>query len=329
MEWFDTIIYVDSTCQRHCPNCYYRKDNGTLMTKETGKKLAEWIVAVYTDIKPKNLLNAWLGGEPLLNLDVLLSINDYIEKNRPKEIRWGENGLFTNGDLLTEEILKELKQRKIRVRVNPTYDSLKDISDKIDLVQSVCHGCSLSIVLDELNLERLPELTELCMKKYCHMRINKLYDGAAIPGYVERYAEQMDKMLDIILKEPIPIWPNMLMESTTVLWPGPKNPNFCGKYLAVIDPNGDIRSCNPDMGTKVGNIETHKFQDLKFAYNRWSAKNIPECQGCEWVLWCQGGCPYSTKLTYGTYERKSPFCEAFKKLFPKVMQVRDKWVETH
>ena len=114
------------------------------------------------------------------------------------------------------------------------------------------------------------------------------------------------------------------MESTTPTWDGEKNPNFCGKCFVAINHNGKIRSCNGDMSTEIGDIET-PFKELCFSH-RWSAKNLSECNGCEWIIWCQGGCPLTRKLAYGTYEYRSPFCSAFKELFPRLMKLKERWV---
>jgi radical SAM protein with 4Fe4S-binding SPASM domain len=178
--------------------------------------------------------------------------------------------------------------------------------------------------LNDFNLPRLEDLAKLAVKQDCHIRTNRLYNGGTILNYVDEYKFQMKKMFNVLLEAKSPMWPNIIMESTVPTYPGPKNPCLCGKRYIVIDVDGTIRSCNPDQDTKIGSIYTHNFKDLKFP-QRWSAKNLPECQGCEWITWCQGGCPYTRKLAYGTYERKSPFCSAFKELFPMLMELKKKY----
>jgi radical SAM protein with 4Fe4S-binding SPASM domain len=210
--------------------------------------------------------------------------------------------------------------------LNPTYESLEEVERRIKFIKETCGGCHLAIVLNEINLFRLEDLTKLAIKYHSQMRINRLYNGGNIPGYVEEYKNQMSKMFDLLLEAEWAMWPNWIMESTYPTWDGPKNPYSCGKWFAVIDVDGTIRSCNPDYSTVIGHISTSRWDDLKFP-QRWSAKNLPECQGCKWVLWCQGGCPYTRKLTWGTYDRKTPFCSAFKELFPKLEMLKNKWLK--
>jgi radical SAM protein with 4Fe4S-binding SPASM domain len=135
----------------------------------------------------------------------------------------------------------------------------------------------------------------------------------------------MHKVFDSLLKAEVPMWPNWIMESTYPTWEGPKNPYSCGRWLIVVDTDGGLRSCNPDSETVVGHIDTiQNWKEIK-PPQRWSAKNLEECQGCQWVTICQGGCPYSRKLTYGTYNQKTPFCSAFKTLFPRLLELNEKW----
>ena len=212
------------------------------------------------------------------------------------------------------------------VLLNPCDDGIEKIEKKISQIKSICGGCNLAIALDPFNLSRLENLTALALKHSCHLRTNRLYDGGSIPGYIEKYESSMRRMFELLLDAEKPVWPNWIMESTYPTWVGPKNPYSCGRWFAAIDPDGTIRSCNPDKATVIGSISDFPlWENLRF-HQRWSAKNLPECEGCDWVVWCQGGCPYTRKLTWGTYGRKTPFCQAFKNLFPLLMQLKERWV---
>jgi radical SAM protein with 4Fe4S-binding SPASM domain len=306
------------------------------MDEETVEKTAAWIAKTCYEEDVQRLNLGILGGEPLNNYGMIWKLYDRVKELRPSFTKdYGVSlpsgkflsafcSVYTNGDLLTPNIFKEIKARHIILRVNPTYESLDDFEKKIVNIKKNLGGCHIAVALNELNMERLPELAKLVVKHGLQIRTNRLYDGGNIPGYVDEYEWQMSKMFDIFLEADIPTYPDWIMESTLPLWEGPKNPCLCGKYFIVIDVDGTIRSCNPDPSTKVGHIDTVSFGDIHFSH-RWSAKNLPECRGCQWAPRCQGGCPYTRKLTYGTYNHKSPFCEAFKNLFPKLYQLADKW----
>jgi radical SAM protein with 4Fe4S-binding SPASM domain len=291
-------------------------------------KVAKWITNIHSTEKIEQFRVHILGGEPFLNFEVISYFIEMINALKPEFTKPPEEGgfvIFTNGDYLNEENLSILKRLDVKIMLNPCNDELDVVEEKILKIKKVSHGCSLAVTLDNFNLNRLGELTDLAINYECHIRTNRLYHGGTIPGYVERFHSSMTVMFDKLLKSKWIMWPNFIMESTYPTWNSPKNPNACGRWLLVVDVNGNIRSCNADMETKIGHISTHtKMSDFKFSH-RWSAKDLPECQGCEWITWCQGGCPYTRKLVYGTYNKRSPFCSAFKQLFPKLMLLRDKW----
>ena len=322
-------VYMTSECNRECPDCYYSDEKGTI-THAISEKIGLWICNLLRNGNTPEFRIHFLGGEPLLNRNPMLNIIDTINAYKPgPSIPASEGGfvVFTNGDFLSITTLKMLKKRNVKILLNPTHDSFCTIEDKISRIKKVCHGCSLAIVLDEFNMSRLPQLTKLAVQNGCHMRVNRLYHGGTIPGYVDEYERQMTKMFEILLDAEKPMWPNFIMESTTVTWPGPKNPNACGRWFLVIDPDGSIRSCNADMDTVVGHISTHhKMSDFIFS-QRWSAKNLQECQDCEFITWCQGGCPFTRKLMWNTYSKATPFCSAFKELFPMLFDLKKKWME--
>jgi radical SAM protein with 4Fe4S-binding SPASM domain len=322
-------IYMTAECNRECPQCYYPDGKGK-MTVKMSEKISLWICDLMRNGNVPEYRIHFLGGEPLLNRHPMLKIVDIVNANKPDLSNPAPEGgfvVFTNGDFLSNTTLKMLKRRNIKILLNPTNNPLCEIEKRILKIKKICRGCSLAIVLDEFNMPRLPQLTELAVQYGCHMRVNRLYHGGTIPGYVDEYEKQMGKMFEILLGAERSMWPNFIMESMTVTWPGPKNPNACGRWFLVVDPDGTVRSCNADMETVIGHISTHRsIRDFKFP-QRWSAKNLSECQGCEWIMWCQGGCPYTRKLTYGTYGKRTPFCGAFKKLFPMLFELKNRWLK--
>jgi radical SAM protein with 4Fe4S-binding SPASM domain len=330
------LLFMSNFCHRICDHCYCHKAEDKMSRKTTGD-VAKWIVNICKEENVEHLHVSLAGGEPTNNIDNVFYLQDVLKSGlsgyKPGGPLWPVKDktinfhLHTNGDLLTDEMLREIGSRRISIKLNPVYDSLEEIENKIIKIQKTCKWMTLALALNDVNLPRFPELTKLAIKYKAHLRTNRLYNGGCIPGYVDEYTIQMHKMFDLLLESEWTMYPNWIMESTFPTWEGPKNCYSCGKWWAVIDTDGTIRGCNPDYDTKVGLIYTHlHWKDLKFP-QRWSAKNLPECQGCEWITWCQGGCPYTRKLAYGTYDKRTPFCSAFKQLFPKLMLLKDKWLK--
>lgn len=301
------------------------------MSKHTAGHLSQWISEL---CQRENVLwykAHFLGGEPFLKKELLFFLIEKLQADLPSHTKGHPDGqfvVFTNGDEIDGATLKRCKQYKVKIILNPTSDDLVTVHEKIHFIKTLCGGCSLAVVADEINLPRLPQLAALAVSHNGHIRINRLYDGGRNQEYIETFRKQMHKVFDILLSAEIPMWPNFILESTYPLWEDERNPHACGRWLLVFDPDGNIRSCNADMTTVIGNIFTTKpsMSEFKFTH-RWSSKGLEGCHGCEWAIggWCQGGCPFTRKLTYGTYTHNTPFCEAFKELFPRLKELTQRW----
>lgn len=325
-------VYINSNCERYCPTCYY-ENKFAPMDLRMAEKVGIWITNLLRDRNTPYFRVAFVGGEPTLNFDVMMTIiQTVLEKKPPLSMLAPRSGfhIFTNGDYFTTEMLTILKKFHVYILLNPTYDSLDEIERKMKFITETRQGCSLAVALDDQNLDRLPELAKLCLKYKGGIRPNRLYHGATIPGYINKYKEQMKKMFTVLLESYQVIHPNFLMEgfppAPELLRPpeAERSPHPCGHWFYAIDPDGSIRSCNADPDTKIGSIFTHfSEKELALCSNKFEA--LPECDGCEWESICQSGCPYTRKLAYGTYNRKSPFCEALKELYPMLMQLTENY----
>jgi len=329
MDQLRINTFVTEECTRSCQGCYYPHSKKK-MTPEAMDFVAKWITAILKTEEVKQTNLHFLGGETLLNLEAVFTIVDYVTTNKP-EYTVPYYLLFTNGDPLMkdlsvgEKILKELKKRRFMVLINPTYDSFENVERKVEFVKSICGGCSISVALNDFNMARILDLVTLAIKYDAHIRISRLYQGGRDPNYIKEYTEKVSKALDMLLEAEKPMMPNFVVDSVFPTWKGKENPYACGKRLIIIDPDGTIRSCSGDLSSGIGSIYTcNRIADFKFPQRK-SAKNKPECQKCEWVAWCQGGCPQVARLAYGSYEAKDPFCPALKVFFPKLMKLVEKW----
>lgn len=326
-----TNIYITNVCEKNCKSCYYPHGN-EYMSEDMIDTVATWVGKQCRDENVKEYRAHILGGEPFIAKDRLFSLVDKIRAKLPESTRAPREGqfvVFTNGDELDGKTLAECKTRKIKLMLNPTSDTLLTVHEKMHFIKYVCGGVSLAVVADECNLHRLPALAQLAIAHNGHIRINRLYDGGKDKAYVDEFIKQMHGVFDLLLSAERPMWPNFILESTYPLWYDKLNPYSCGKWLVVIDCDGTIRTCNADISTVCGHVDSNiSIRNINFV-QRWSSDYIPECAGCEWAQggWCQGGCPYTRKLAFGTYNCRTPFCEGYKTLFPRLKELVRKWKE--
>lgn len=123
---------VQSTrCNLHCGYCFSRKSAEFDMSVETAKKTILQFVDEFvpkTDGEKRYIIDLTGSGEPLLRLDFILEVNDFVlqlKKERNINIFCQ---LATNGMLLSKKVSSLLKKKCILFGVS--LDGAKDVSEK-------------------------------------------------------------------------------------------------------------------------------------------------------------------------------------------------------
>lgn len=121
---------VQSTrCNLRCSYCFARKDKTYDMSVETAKKAILFFLDKFVpDEKRRYIIDLTGSGEPLLRLDFILEVNEFVLELKKER---GINifcQLATNGMLLTKETGALLKKNCILFGVS--LDGPKDVSEK-------------------------------------------------------------------------------------------------------------------------------------------------------------------------------------------------------
>lgn len=121
---------VQSTrCNLNCSYCFAKKDKKFDMSVETAKKAILFFLDNFVpDNKRRYIIDLTGSGEPLLRLDFILKVNDFVQKLKKERNINIFCQLATNGMLLTKEISSLLKKKCILFGVS--LDGEKKISEK-------------------------------------------------------------------------------------------------------------------------------------------------------------------------------------------------------
>ena len=140
----DITLNLTSSCNLRCAYCwndYGRYSNTGFSEKERSQstqanndghmpvQIARKAVDMLVELsgEDKDLVVDFYGGEPLMNLDTLLTTVDYCRGNQES---WGVNFNFllaTNGTLFTPEVAEKLFQRGVQIAVS--IDGRKEVHD--------------------------------------------------------------------------------------------------------------------------------------------------------------------------------------------------------
>lgn len=56
---------------------------------------------------------------------------------------------------------------------------------------------------------------------------------------------------------------------------------------------------------------------------------IPECTDCEWRFTCAGGCPYARRVEFGRLDARSPHCDVYRTVLPKLVELHALQISVH
>lgn len=284
-----TITFqVTDACNLACTYCYQINKHTNRMSFETAKK---FIDLIFEDYKregsylygSEGVVIEFIGGEPLLEVDLIEQICDYFMYKAIKEKNiWVTNSIFSmisNGVLYFDEKVQHLLEKyKDKLSFSVSLDGCKKLHDSCrvfpdgrpsyDLAEAACEHyknnynskmltkmtiapANVEYVYDALiNLMENPKL------KYDVIHCNCVYEK----GWEQHHATELyyqlkkvaDYLLDNNLEEDIyiSIFESGLFQKYTTM----DDKNYCGSTgcMLACDPFGKIYPCLRFMDTSLG-----------------------------------------------------------------------------
>lgn len=175
-------LNLANTCNMRCKYCYAHggvyESEETVMTKETAKAAIDFFYAKFDKIASFK----FIGGEPLMNLEVLKFVCEYIDelKAAGKISKAPSYIVNTNGTILTDEILMLIN--KYEMRVNFSLDGPGWLNDQ---ARVFVNGKGTSRAVEQ-NIRRLSEATN----GRCPTSVDAVY--------TQRHVEQGVSVMDVM-----------------------------------------------------------------------------------------------------------------------------------
>ncbi|MFU8804952.1 MAG: radical SAM/SPASM domain-containing protein [Bradymonadaceae bacterium] len=270
------------------------------------------------------------GGEPLLHKGALEIIEKACSKVSTVQ-------LITNGSHITPEVARRFGKAGLRsvqltlLSAQPhRHNLLKGADCFDDTVRAAMElrearvPVQVCFVAMRTNWEEFEEVMELCyVLGVGGISYNRMSPtGGAIHNvrrllpeveHVEHNlltAERLGPKYKIHVATAMPV-PPCLIRMERFKWvqfgfcsTGTHSPNI------VVDPLGNIRSCNLSSGL-LGNIIDEDWKTIFGRVTKYQTgfqKKVPEmCKGCRYERSCQGGCKESAFATFGATDHIEPF----------------------
>jgi uncharacterized protein len=346
-EKYDTrlsgfTIITTYACNLKCPYCY--EGRGEVLNTSMNKDImdrTEWFIKSVAERNNSKAINLFLyGGEPLLNWKVCKELPRRIDEWCRETGRKLVLGMTTNGVLLNEERIDELKSHNLRY-VQITIDGPKWLHDKKRIFKD--GRPTYDIIVD--NIKKLKEKgvhftirisvdkeSLTCMEETVDELRSLSLDNNFYFGFINDRTQYCKDWSCLTLDD---LWENLPRLASMAMKKGVKyynirpkhQPHPCGStsYSSfAIDPLGDVYKCWEFAGQKehrVGYLDEKGNLIREYPYYDTMARDpfsLEKCRDCILLPNCGGGCMAEAFFRYKKYN--APGCAITPELVSKQLE---------
>ena len=344
-------LIVTKDCQLACKYCYLiGKNNKERMSLCTAKKAVDYILSLERVFIEEYVVWEFIGGEPLLEIDLISEICDYIEK-RLTELnhRWKNKYKFsisTNGINYHEEKIQQfIKKWHKRLSIGITIDgteqkhdinrvwknnnakgSYKDVVKNIPLWIKQFPNQPTKVTISH---EDLPFVKESILHLFSlgihEVRANVVFENVWFERDDIIFEEQLLELADYIIENRLYEEYVCSLFSKDIGKPLLSDSNWCGAgKMLSIDSEGNIYPCTRfakyALQTKdpiiIGNIDTGINWNLLRPFltlgrRAQSPKKCIKCDIASGCAWCQA-VNYDSADTDTIFQRSIAVCKMHK-----------------
>ncbi|CEN76369.1 radical SAM domain-containing protein [[Clostridium] sordellii] len=349
VDMLSISLTVTQNCNLACKYCYECKNVDSRMSLDTAKKAVDFALSYGEDASGVRF--DFMGGEPLLEIDLIDEVCDYIKfKLYEENHKWFGNfefDLTTNGVLYhTEPVQRFIEKNKNLLSISMTIDGIKEKHD-MNRIFTNGEGSFDSVVKNvPLWLEQFPNAgtkvtfasDDLKYIKDSIVFINSLGVKEIVATVVNEdvwkdgddliYENQLKELADYMIDNNCPIEFSGGLFSETIGLPYDKNRlklNWCncGENNFEVDNQGNLYPCirllpfTLDKEARVvGHIDTGvDFNKLRpFEALNFLNQSSQECLNCPVANgcgWCVGN-NYNISSTGTIFGRATAICEMHK-----------------
>lgn len=346
-------LCVTEACNLACTYCYMtNKDYQKKMSLETGMKIIDFILENEEMNKSDALILDFIGGEPLLEIELISKLSDYlVYRLYTTNHKWFDKYRFvitTNGLLyLNEDVQKYIKKYNGHLSLTISLDgtpekqnlsrvkrdgtgSYDDVVKSIPLWIKQFPNASTKSTFSHEDLPYLCDsIIHLWNLGIKNVMANIVYEDVWVDGDEELFENQLRKLADYIAE-------NDLWDKYSVRFFNPnvglpltkehKMSNVCGagKKTVAFDCDGNIFPCirfidfctEHKVSKKIGDLDTGINPELIKPYSQVAISTVvdTECDNCD----VSKSCDFCTAFNYiassqdSVYERTKFNCKIHK-----------------
>jgi uncharacterized protein len=338
-------LHVTNACNLRCTYCYLDKTDEA-MTAETGRAAVDAIVRSALRHGYRALKLKFAGGEASLNFPLIWELHAYAEQAAAAHGLSLDAVVLSNGVGLARRNLLELKRRGIRLMISldgfaADHDAQRIFANgrgsfgvvvrTIDRALELGLRPDISVTVSGRTAAGLAALVEWLLERDLRFSLNFYRENDCSAPFTELQLDErrivggmLAAFRAIERRLPERSLLASLVDRANLAAPHAK-PCGVGESYMVIDQRGGVAKCQMEIERPVATVQAADPLGL-IREDTIGVRNLPVqdregCRGCEWRLWCAGGCPVATFRATGRYDVRSPNCGIYKALYPEAVRL--------
>ncbi len=294
------LMHLTKDCNLRCRHCYVAPNTNEYLPYNTAEKVFAQMQEM------QGLIILLSGGEPLVHPN-FWDLNDTLPKY---DLRFE---LLSNGTLITPETAKNLNVHHVQISIDGLEEahdfmrgqgSYKKAINGIENLREAGKDVSISTMVYAKNINDFDAMEKLLDEyEISQWIINQ-------PSAAGRWHENLDYSISIETAVKVMIRYGRgegLHESKT---------NFtCGSHITTVMVNGNIYPCPflSDEEMLMGTIDKTGLRDAWKNRKGITLSELAECEPCEFLEKCRGGCRYRAKEEGHVCGKDPVMCAIYKK----------------
>ncbi len=341
---------VTKDCQLACKYCYLvGKNTYEKMSFGIAKQAIDYILSHRSLFPEPSVVFEFIGGEPLLEVDLIDKICDYLKVEMYRtDHPWFNNYIFnitTNGiNYHTEKVQRFIEKNRNHLSICITIDGTQEKHDMNRIYKTNGKGSYLDTIKNiplwlsqfprthtkvTVSSEDLPYIAKSVIHLYelgiHEVNINCVFENVWKENDDKILEEQLLELADIIIDKEYYNDYYCLFFDESIGKPLKENGNWCGAGMMLsVDAKGNFYPCTRfaaySLRSKkpiiIGNVKDGIDQNIlrPFLTLDRTTQSRQECIDCEVAsgcAWCQGE-NYDAAETPTIYQRSTAICKMHK-----------------
>lgn len=335
------IIRVTNRCNLRCHYCYAAKSQTDMSEPAASILLGRLACFVGTGGSVKCI---WHGGEPLLRP---MEFYEFIIacQNALTGVHW-TNGIQSNGTLLSSKDLDFLSANQVGLGIS--IDGPRNTHTANRPMQNGMSSFDLSMRGMRLGADRNTKQQGQLFGAICTVTSDMSERPEEIYGFFRMLPVRLKLHPAVTLNSalrPSPAQYSRFLRRFCELWLSDASAALvvttfeealcvaagwnsrectwssnCQSRMIAIDVDGSVYPCSRAVGNNLlryGNVLSSELSDILRAEARQAflLRKPDKCQKCQYLPWCNAGCPMNALELTGKLNVPDPFCAAHKALF--------------